>query len=260
MRRENLIERLSKTYQITFDEISKEPIPEWNDSTPEREVIETRVAEIQAKLDLMGPVNLVAIEEHAENEERYAFLMKEKSDLDDAKKQLMMMIKTINNTTTELFEKTFNQVNKEFQEMFKKLFGGGSAKLVLTDDEDILEAGIEIIARPPGKKLQSISLLSGGERTMTAVALLFSLFKVKPSPFCVMDELDAALDDANINKFVSVLKSFLHLSQFVLITHSRQTISAADVIYGVTMENQGISKLVSMQFSDYEDKKESHKA
>ena len=260
MRRENLLERLSKTYQITYDEISKEPLPEWNDNTPDREVIETRVAEIQAKLDLMGPVNLVAIEEHAENEERYAFLMKEKSDLDDAKKQLMMMIKTINNTTTELFEKTFNQVNKEFQEMFKKLFGGGSAKLVLTDDEDILEAGIEIIARPPGKKLQSISLLSGGERTMTAVALLFSLFKVKPSPFCVMDELDAALDDANINKFVSVLKSFLHLSQFVLITHSRQTISAADVIYGVTMENQGISKLVSMQFSDYEDKKESHKA
>ena len=260
MRRENLIERLSKTYQITFDEISKEPIPEWNDSAPDREVIETRVAEIQAKLDLMGPVNLVAIEEHAENEERYAFLMKEKSDLDDAKKQLMMMIKTINNTTTELFEKTFNQVNKEFQEMFKQLFGGGSAKLVLTDDEDILEAGIEIIARPPGKKLQSISLLSGGERTMTAVALLFSLFKVKPSPFCVMDELDAALDDANINKFVSVLKSFLHLSQFVLITHSRQTISAADVIYGVTMENQGISKLVSMQFSDYENKKEAPKA
>ena len=144
--------------------------------------------------------------------------------------------------------------------MFKQLFGGGSAKLVLTDDEDILEAGIEIIARPPGKKLQSISLLSGGERTMTAVALLFSLFKVKPSPFCVMDELDAALDDANINKFVRVLKSFLHLSQFVLITHSRQTISAADVIYGVTMENQGISKLVSMQFSDYENKKESPKA
>ena len=161
---------------------------------------------------------------------------------------------------TELFEKTFNQVNKEFQEMFKQLFGGGSAKLVLTDDEDILEAGIEIIARPPGKKLQSISLLSGGERTMTAVALLFSLFKVKPSPFCVMDELDAALDDANINKFVSVLKGFLHLSQFVLITHSRQTISAADVIYGVTMESQGISKLVSMQFSDYENKKEAPKA
>ena len=138
--------------------------------------------------------------------------------------------------------------------MFKQLFGGGSAKLVLTDEEDILEAGIEIIARPPGKKLQSISLLSGGERTMTAVALLFSLFKVKPSPFCVMDELDAALDDANINRFVSSLKGFLTQSQFVLITHSRQTIAAADVIYGVTMETQGISKLVSMQFADYEKK------
>ena len=140
--------------------------------------------------------------------------------------------------------------------MFKQLFGGGSAKLVLTDEEDILESGIEIIARPPGKKLQSISLLSGGERTMTAVALLFSLFKVKPSPFCVLDELDAALDDANINRFIEALKGFLHHSQFILITHSRQTIAAADVIYGVTMESRGISKIVSMQFADINTKKE----
>ena len=255
MRQDNLIERLTVSYQITPEELSEEPLPEWDqDEVPSRDFIETRVAEIQAKLDLMGPVNLVAIEEHAEHEERYAFLMKEQNDLTAAKKQLLEMIKNINNTTTELFEKTFHQVNKEFQEMFKQLFGGGSAKLVLTDEEDILEAGIEIIARPPGKKLQSISLLSGGERTMTAVALLFSLFKVKPSPFCVMDELDAALDDANINRFVSSLKGFLTQSQFVLITHSRQTIAAADVIYGVTMETQGISKLVSMQFADYEKK------
>ena len=261
MRRDNLIERLTASYQITPEELAEEPIPEWEkDEIPSRDFIETRVAEIQAKLDLMGPVNLVAIEEHAEHEERYAFLMKEQSDLTAAKQQLLEMIKTINNTTTELFEKTFHQVNKEFQEMFKQLFGGGSAKLVLTDEEDILEAGIEIIARPPGKKLQSISLLSGGERTMTAVALLFSLFKVKPSPFCVMDELDAALDDANINRFVSALKGFLTQSQFVLITHSRQTIAAADVIYGVTMETRGISKLVSMQFADYEQKKETLKS
>ena len=261
MRKDNLIERLTASYQITPKELSEEPHPEWDeDEMPSREFIETRVAEIQAKLDLMGPVNLVAIEEHAEHEERYAFLMKEQSDLTAAKQQLLEMIKTINNTTTELFEKTFHQVNNEFQEMFKQLFGGGSAKLVLTDDEDILEAGIEIIARPPGKKLQSISLLSGGERTMTAVALLFSLFKVKPSPFCVMDELDAALDDANINRFVSALKGFLTQSQFVLITHSRQTISAADVIYGITMESRGISKLVSMQFADYEERKETLKS
>ena len=152
MRQDNLIERLTASYQITPEELSEEPLPEWDeDEVPSRDFIETRVAEIQAKLDLMGPVNLVAIEEHAEHEERYAFLMKEQSDLTAAKQQLLEMIKTINNTTTELFEKTFHQVNKEFQEMFKQLFGGGSAKLVLTDDEDILEAGIEIIARPPGK-------------------------------------------------------------------------------------------------------------
>ena len=261
MRKENLLERLASAYQITPEELQEEASPTWEeDGVPSRESIETRVAEIQAKLDLMGPVNLVAIEEHAEHEERYAFLMKEQSDLMSAKQQLLEMIKTINNTTTELFEKTFNQVNAEFQEMFKQLFGGGSAKLVLTDEEDVLEAGIEIIARPPGKKLQSISLLSGGERTMTAVALLFSLFKVKPSPFCVMDELDAALDDANINRFVDALRGFLTQSQFVLITHSRQTIAAADVIYGVTMETRGISKLVSMQFADYEKKEKSLKS
>ena len=169
------------------------------------------------------------------------------------------MIKTINATTTEMFKDTFDKVNTNFQEMFKKLFGGGSAKLVLTDDEDVLESGIEIIARPPGKKLQTISLLSGGERTMTAVALLFSLFIVKPSPFCVLDELDAALDDANINRFVDALKEFLKQSQFIIITHSRQTIAAADVIYGVTMQTRGISKVVSMKFADYQEQEKTMK-
>jgi chromosome segregation protein len=193
----------------------------------------------------------VAIEEHAEYEERFAFLNKQQDDLLAAKQQLLDMIKMINSTTTEMFQETFNKVNESFQSMFKQLFGGGSAKLVLTDDEDVLESGIEIIARPPGKKLQTISLLSGGERTMTAVALLFSLFIVKPSPFCVLDELDAALDDANIGRFVETLKSFLSRSQFLVITHNRQTIGASDTIYGVTMETRGISKVVSMKFSDY---------
>ena len=147
----------------------------------------------------MGVVNLIAIDEHKELEERYSFLLNEQTDLLNSKKQLLDMIAKINDTTTELFNKTFNNVNSEFQLMFKKLFGGGSGKLILTDEDDVLESGIEIIARPPGKKLQPISLLSGGERTMTAVALLFSLFKVKPSPFCVLDELNAALDDSNIS-------------------------------------------------------------
>ena len=161
-----------------MEQLQEEPDPTWEeDETPSIEQIDTRVAELRAKLDLMGPVNLVAIEEHAELEERFTFLMKEQKDLLSAKDQLLGMIKTINKTTTELFEETFNRVNKEFQQMFKQLFGGGSAKLVLTDEEDILESGIEIIARPPGKKLQSISLLSGGERTMTAVLFSFRYLK-----------------------------------------------------------------------------------
>jgi len=254
MRHDNALERVTGAYHITREELSEAETPRWeNDEVPDREFIETRVAEIQAKLDAMGPVNLVAIEEHAELEERFAFLNKQQDDLISAKQQLLEMIKTINATTTEMFKTTFDKVNDNFQVMFKKLFGGGAAKLVLTDDEDVLESGIEIIARPPGKKLQTISLLSGGERTMTAVALLFSLFIVKPSPFCVLDELDAALDDANINRFVDTLKEFLLQSQFIIITHSRQTIAAADVIYGVTMQTRGVSKVVSMKFSDYQD-------
>ena len=255
MRHDNALERITGTYHITKEELAEAEPPRWeNDEVPDRETIETRVAEIQAKLDAMGPVNLVAIEEHAELEERFAFLNKQEADLVAAKQQLLDMIKEINATTTEMFKTTFDKVNENFQVMFKKLFGGGSAKLVLTDDEDVLESGIEIIARPPGKKLQTISLLSGGERTMTAVALLFSLFIVKPSPFCVLDELDAALDDANINRFVDALKEFLKSSQFIIITHSRQTIAAADVIYGVTMQTRGISKVVSMKFADYQEK------
>jgi len=252
MRHQNAVERLTSTYHITPEQIDEEPDPEWDNEAPPMEEIETMAAEYRAKLDAMGPVNLVAIDEHAELEERFAFLNQQQDDLLKAKEQLLDMIKKINQTTTEMFSKTFTKVNSNFSEIFKQLFGGGSAKLVLVDEEDILESGIEIIARPPGKKLQSISLLSGGERTMTAVALLFSLFKVKPSPFCVLDEIDAALDEANIGRFIAMLKGFLTQSQFILITHSRQTIAIADVIYGVTMPNRGISRIMSMKFAEYE--------
>jgi chromosome segregation protein len=202
----------------------------------------------------MGPVNLVAIEEHQEHEQRYTFLTQQQDDLVKAKQQLMDLIRRINKTTTDLFSQTFEQVNANFQEMFKKLFGGGSAKLVLVNEEDVLESGIEIIARPPGKKLQTVSLLSGGERTMTAVALLFSLYMVKPSPFCLLDELDAALDEANIGRFITVVKDFVQKSQFIVITHNRQTIGAAEALYGVTMEQNGVSKIVSVKFSHHEKK------
>lgn len=248
-RRQHLVERLSQDYHITPEQLSETQEPEWPDGVrPDQETRETRIAELRAKIESMGPVNLIAIEEHEELEERFKFLTEQQDDLVKAKAQLLDMIRRINQTTTEMFTRTFDQVNENFQGTFKQLFGGGAAKLVLVDDAEVLESGIEIIARPPGKKLQTVSLLSGGERTMTAVALLFALYMVKPSPFCVLDELDAALDDANIHRFVTMVEGFVRKSQFIVITHNRQTIEAADALYGVTMEKFGISKIVSVRF------------
>ncbi len=249
MRRQNQIDRVSAEYGLTLDQLVAEPEPEWPEgAAPVLDTLDTEVAELRTKLDAMGPVNLVAIDEYKELEERHAFLTAQEDDLVKAKQQLMDMIRKINKTTSEMFSSTFEQVNTNFQNTFQKLFNGGSAKLVLVNEEDVLECGIEIIARPPGKRLQNVSLLSGGERTMTAVALLFAIYMIKPSPFCMLDELDAALDEANIGRFVAILQSFLGQSQFVIVTHNRQTIAAADILYGVTMPEKGISRIVSMRF------------
>jgi chromosome segregation protein len=251
MQRQNQIERLMSEYSLTEEQVFAEPAPEWGETTPPSlDIIETRIAELRTKMEAMGPVNLIAIEEYKELEERFAFLTAQEDDLVKAKQQLMEMIRKINRTTSELFRDTFDQVNTNFQAMFEKLFRGGSAKLVLINEEDVLECGIEIIARPPGKRLQNISLLSGGERTLTAVALLFAIYMIKPSPFCVLDELDAALDDSNIGRFVEVLQGFIAQSQFLLITHNHHTIAAASVLYGVTMQEKGISRIVSMKFKE----------
>ena len=154
-------------------------------------------------------------------------------------------------TSSDLFKKTFEQANRNFQIMFTKLFGGGEARLVLLEnEEDPLECGVDIIARPPGKRPQSVTLLSGGERTMTAVALLFSIFMIKPAPFCMLDELDAALDDANIGRFVEQLKEFLNRSQFLIITHNQHTIAGSDLVYGVSQQEKGISRVLSMKLAD----------
>jgi chromosome segregation protein len=166
-----------------------------------------------------------------------------------SKAELLEVIAKINQTTKALFADTFEKVRINFQEMFTELFGGGRADLVLVDANDPLESGIDIIAKPPGKQLQSISLLSGGERTMTAVSLLFAIYMVKPSPFCVLDEMDAPLDESNITRFIKILDRFTGQSQFVVITHNKRTISRADMLYGVTMEEHGVSKLVSVKFS-----------
>ncbi len=220
---------------------------------PDWTFVESIVTDIKRRLDAMGPVNLDAIEEYDELEERYTFLKNQHDDLVSSKAELLEVIDRINTETRRLFSETFAQVRINFREMFKELFGEkGQADLTLLDENDPLESGIEVIAKPPGKKLQSITLLSGGERSMTAVALLFSIYMIKPSPFCVLDELDAPLDESNIGRFVKVLDRFIDRSQFIIVTHSKRTMARADVMYGVTMEEFGVSKPVGMRLTSSE--------
>jgi len=210
--------------------------------------VESLVREFDTRLAGMGPVNLDAIAEFEELEQRHNFLETQIGDTEKAKAELIDVIQKINVTTRTLFAETFEKIRINFQEMFKELFGGGQANLILTEGDDPLECGIEIIAKPPGKQLTSISLLSGGEKTMTAVSLLFSIYMVKPSPFCVLDEMDAPLDESNINRFIRILDRFVGQSQFVVISHNKRTIARADAIYGVTMQEHGVSKLVGVKF------------
>jgi len=217
---------------------------------PDWAFVESIVTDIKRRLEAMGPVNLDAIEEFEELEERYTFLRNQHDDLVNSKAELLEVIERINVETQRLFSETFAQVRLIFQDMFKELFGEkGQADLLLLDENDPLESGIDVIAKPPGKKLQSITLLSGGERSMTAVALLFSIYMIKPSPFCVLDELDAPLDESNIGRFVRVLDRFIDRSQFIIVTHSKRTMARADVMYGVTMEEFGVSKPVGMRLT-----------
>ncbi len=230
-----------------------------NENEPPEEVridwekIEAIVAEMNQRLDAMGPINLDAIQEYDELEQRHTFLEQQFTDLTNSKNELLDVIAKINSTTKKMFAETFEQVRVNFKEMFLEIFGGGHANLLLLDESDPLESGIDIIAKPPGKQLQSISLLSGGEKTMTAVALLFSIYMVKPSPFCVLDEMDAPLDESNINRFIKILDRFVSQSQFVVISHNKRTIAKADALYGVTMEEHGISKLVGVRFAKREE-------
>ena len=224
---------------------------------PDWAFVESIVTDIKRRLDAMGPVNLDAIEEFEELEERHTFLRNQHDDLVNSKAELLEVIERINTETQRLFSETFAQVRLNFQDMFKELFGEkGQADLLLLDESDPLESGIDVIAKPPGKKLQSITLLSGGERSMTAVALLFSIYMIKPSPFCVLDELDAPLDESNINRFVKVLDRFIDRSQFIIVTHSKRTMARADVMYGVTMEEFGVSKPVGMRLTQSDTKSE----
>jgi len=264
---QNLRERIQQKYHVNLDDVRSECITitladegpaKVHVMTPEEmassgaatdwNAVGQQIESLQQKLDEIGPVNLVAIEEYEETEQRHQFLTKQNDDLVSAKAQLLEVINRINVQTRQMFLETFEKIRDNFRLMFTEVFGGGKADLILSDQNDVLESGIDIMARPPGKQLQSISLLSGGEQTMTAVALLFSIYQVKPSPFCVLDELDAPLDESNINRFVRVLQRFITESQFIIITHNKRTIGMADVLYGVTMEERGVSKIVSVKF------------
>ncbi|HZV07980.1 MAG TPA: AAA family ATPase [Gemmataceae bacterium] len=214
---------------------------------------EQEIEELRRKLNRLGSVNLDALQELADLEARASALHIQYDDLTSAQKALQEIIAKINVDSRKLFTETFATIRTHFQELFRKLFGGGMADIVLEDENDILESGIEVIARPPGKELRSISLMSGGEKTMTAVALLLAIFRSKPSPFCILDEVDAALDEANIGRFTSVLRDFLDHSQFIIITHSKRTMACADMLYGITMQESGISRRISVRFEDWPD-------
>jgi chromosome segregation protein len=269
---QNLREKVQQKYHLNLEDIRSECITitvadegpaKVETLTPEQMAaagaatdwtsVAQQVETLQGRIDEMGPVNLVAIEEYEETEQRHQFLSQQHDDLVNAKAQLMEVINRINTQTRQMFTETFEKIRDNFRLMFTEVFGGGKADLVLSDVNDVLESGIEIVARPPGKQLQSISLLSGGEQTMTAVSLLFSIYQVKPSPFCVLDELDAPLDEANVVRFVKILQRFLAHSQFIIITHNKRTIGMADVLYGVTMQEHGVSKIVSVKFHKNED-------
>ncbi len=264
---QNLCERIQQKYHLALESVRSECITitvadegpaKVETLTPEQmaqagaatdwQAVAGQVESLQQRIDEMGPVNLVAIEEYEETEQRYQFLTQQNDDLVNAKTQLLEILNRINTQTRQMFLETFEKIRENFRLMFVDVFGGGKADLILADANDVLESGIDIVARPPGKQLQGISLLSGGEQTMVAVSLLFSIYQVKPSPFCVLDELDAPLDESNINRFVKVLQRFIHHSQFVMITHNKRTIGMADVLYGVTMEEHGVTKIVSVKF------------
>jgi len=208
------------------------------------------LAVLKEKLDRTGPVNMLAMEEYEAKKERFDFLSRQKKDLEEARESLLLAIRRINKEARALLTDTFERVRENFKETFLTLFGGGEADLLFVDSDDPLEANIKIVANPKGKRLHDISSLSGGERALTALSLLFAIYLVKPSPFCILDEVDAPLDDANVTRFIQMLKSFTDKTQFIVITHNKKTMEAADYLYGVTMEEPGVSTLISVKFTE----------
>jgi chromosome segregation protein len=244
---DNILRKLSDDYELSY-ELAKQryPVPE---DVP---AAQADVQRLKRSISALGEVNLGAIEEYQRVHERYTFLSGQKDDLVEAKTTLYQVIREMEDEMSKRFKQTFDAIRKQFGTVFSKLFGGGRADLMLLDPEHMLETGIDIVAQPPGKKLQNLQLLSGGERALTAMALLFAILQVKPVPFCVLDEVEAALDEANVVRFAQYLREFSEQTQFIVVTHRKGTMEEADVLYGVTMEEGGVSKLVSVRLEDEE--------
>ncbi len=241
---QHLCDAIREKYDLDLEEI-KAGTPDQ----PSADELQAAIEELRARLERMGDVNLAAIGEFEELNSRYEFLSQQKQDLEKSMADIQRTIGKLNRASRLRFKESFEQINEKFEETFPRLFRGGKARLILTDENDYLETGVDIVAQPPGKKLQSISLLSGGEKALTAVSLLFAIFLTKPSPFCFLDEVDAPLDDANIGRFNDMIREMSQFSQFILITHNKVTMQAADILYGITMEEPGVSKVVSVKLS-----------
>ena len=239
---EQTINKMWEDYEITpnnVDGLYKKP----------DNVAETakKVKTLRNQIKDLGSINIDSIEEYKQTKERYDFMCEQRLDLENSSSNLKKVIQDMTKIMKDQFAKQFKVINKNFGEVFRELFGGGNAEVKLTDEENILECGIDIEAQPPGKKLQNMLLLSGGEKAFTAIALLFAILKINPAPFCVLDEIEAALDDVNVYRFADYLKKFTKNTQFLVITHRKGTMEAADTVYGITMEENGISKLLSMK-------------
>jgi chromosome segregation protein len=245
-------EHLAMTFRDEFSREDQPAVLPEDAGEPRADLaeIEAELARTRAALERLGPVNILAVQEHDEQEERFSFLTTQRADVANSVDSLKRTIKEINEASGERFVTTFQEVNKNFGEIFSRLFRGGEAEMRLLDDEDVLESGIEILARPPGKRLQNLMLMSGGEKALTAIALLFALFRTKPSPLCILDEVDAPLDDVNTTRFVDLLKEMAQNTQFIVITHNKLSMEVAARLYGVTMEEKGVSKLVSVELEE----------
>lgn len=254
--RQTLCDRMRDDYGIDLAEAAGDSAEEQQDddslpaSVGPRDSVEREIAELRHQINNIGAVNLDALEELDELESRFGNLSQQYRDLVDAKASLERIIARIHTDSRQLFLTTVEVVRGHFQELFRQLFGGGEADILLDDDQDVLESGVEIVARPPGKEACNISLLSGGEKTLTCVALLLAVFRSRPSPFCILDEVDAALDESNIGRFIGVLREFLSFTQFIVVTHSKKTMSGADTLYGITMQESGVSKQVAVRFEE----------